>query len=131
MKNVVVLVIVAAVLFFGGRWAWQKLGGATGGDAAERRVSIVLTSMQAGGDEQAGASMYAEGVQAIADEAGLSRAYDRWMRWRQAQGLEGPIGTFSVDAVDATATPPVVTVTIDGRRFRIAVPPKNEMAWAS
>ena len=130
MKNVVVLVIVAVVLFFGGKWAWEKVGGAAGGDAAQRRVTIVLTAMQSGGDEQAGASMYAEGVQAIADEAGLSRAYDRWMKWRRAKGLEGAIGTFSVDAVDTTAAPPIVTVTVDGRKFRIAVPPRAEMSWA-
>ena len=130
VKKILVLVAVVVVGWFGVRWAKERFGSALSGDDAVRRVNVVLAGMADGGDEQAAASMFLDGVMNIGEESRLTMAYDRWMRWRRDQGLGGTISSSRVTAVDTSGAVTVVEVTIDGRDLRIAVPAKGQLEWA-
>jgi len=130
MKKLFALVVVVLVGYFGVKWARENFGGAVSADKAERRVTVALEGMKSGGDEQAAASMFLEGVMNISEEAHLTQAYDRWMRWRREKDLGQEIGRFSVDGSDTSGDVTLVDVTIDGRDFQIEVPAKGQLAWA-
>jgi hypothetical protein len=129
MKKLLVLAAVVVIAWLGVRWGRDRFGSALSSDDAERRVRVVLAGMKDGGDEQAAASMFLDGVMTINEEARLTMAYDRWMQWRRAEGLGQPVSSFSLDGVDASGDVVVAEVTIDGRALRIGVPAKGQLTW--
>lgn len=129
MKNLVIVIVVLAVAWFGGRWAVETFGSAGSSDLAKRRVDVVLAGLKSGGDEEAAISMWYRGVMVLPKEE-LEAAVDPFATWRGQKELMGAIGSGSVDSIDTSGTVPVAKITIDGRHLAIRVPDKTQMSWA-
>ena len=129
MKNLMILLVVGAIAFLAGRWAWQKFG-AVSEESVTQRVTTVLENMQAGGDEQTATCVWATGAVNISDLTALSAAVDGFARWRRDKGLTAPIQSFSVDEVDVSGDVPWAAVTINGQDYELDVPKGEAIEWA-
>lgn len=130
MKQLLVILAVLAVAILGGRWAWQRFGGAVTEESVEQRVTTVLENMEAGGDEQTATCTWATGKATISDITAMGAAVDGFARWRRAKGLTRAISSFSVDEVDVSGDVPWVSVTIDGQEHALEAPKGEPIAWA-
>jgi hypothetical protein len=128
VKKLFILLVVVVGAWFGGRWAIEKFGGANSADEARRRVEVVLNGLR-GQDEQAAISMWDRGKLNMSNEE-VAAAVDPFANWRQEKDLSATVGSATIDEVNASGARPIVKVTIDGRRFAIAVPPGARMSWA-
>lgn len=107
--------------------------------AAEQRVETVLAGMQQDGDgtgaviQQALCTWY-NGQRFIADRDEAEAAMDGFDRWTRQQGLYGRkissyeiAGSELVEGADPETA--VVSVTIEGKSYRIRVPAGKAMSW--
>jgi hypothetical protein len=104
---------------------------------AERRMVTLLECMKAGPDissrEETAIGIWAMNRYRILDRDQLGWASDHFDRWRRAKGLYRKTGEFRIERVERvpnskpdTAT---VTFTLDGDRYRVAVPRDMPISW--
>jgi hypothetical protein len=134
-----VLVIAASMLWkHGGREKLDQLSKGDVGGKAKKRVDLVLKGMRDDGGTlgiglQTAVCQWDRGAGLITDLKELERALDRFNGWcgEKQLGNRKISGYDVLDAAcEASGDPCVVSVRIEGARYKLKVPERARISWA-
>ena len=117
MKNLVIVVILAAIGYALYAYAWPALEKTMAGQTVEDRVKGWLTSQKAG-DEQTALCMWAKGKPMLSQQE-MAAYTDKYDAFRRSLEIYSGVNSFSINSVEDFN----VSVTINGRSHNLTVDP--------
>jgi hypothetical protein len=78
--------------------------------------------------------MWAENKYFIGDRASLEKAMTDYEKWVKAKEISIPVSAFTIESVDLIDGEPnhtaIVSITIDGKTYKLRVKDNESIAWA-